>query len=118
MRFIAMVMPRADESAARDVPSEEAAAKMTTYHKALQKAGVLLARDGLFPASTGARISFADGKATVTEGPFPEAKEAIGGYWIIQVHSREEAIEWAKRAPMSNHEVIEVRQIYEMPVPA
>ena len=84
------------------------------YNKALQKAGVLLALDGLFPPSTGARVSYADGKATVTDGPFAEAKEVIGGYWIIQVRSREEAIEWAKRAPMSNNEVIEVRQIHEM----
>jgi hypothetical protein len=87
---------------------------MMEYNKALQKAGVLLALDGLFPPSTGARISYADGKATVTDGPFAEAKEVIGGYWIIQVRSREEAIEWARRAPMSNSEVIEVRQIHEM----
>ncbi len=88
---------------------------MMEYNKALQKAGVLLALDGLFPPSTGARISYADGKPTVTDGPFAETKEVIGGYWIIQVRSREEAIEWAKRAPMSNNEVIEVRQIHEMP---
>jgi hypothetical protein len=87
---------------------------MMEYNKSLQKAGVLLALDGLFPPSTGARISYADGKATVTDGPFAEAKEVIGGYWIIQVRSREEAIEWAKRAPMLANEVIEVRQIQEM----
>lgn len=67
-----------------------------------------------FPPSTGARISYTDGKATVTDGPFAEAKETIGGYWIIQVRSREEAIEWARRAPMANNEIIEVRQIHEM----
>jgi hypothetical protein len=84
------------------------------YNKSLQKAGVLLALDGLLPPSTGARVAYTDGKATVTDGPFAEAKEIIGGgYWIIQVRSREEAIEWAKRAPMSNHEMIEVRQIFE-----
>lgn len=116
MRFMMMVIPKGYESAAPDaVPSAEPVAKMMEYNKALQKAGVLLALDGLFPPSTGARISYADGKATVTDGPFPEAKEVIGGYWIIQVHSREEAIEWAKRAPMSDHEVMEVRQIHEMP---
>ena len=64
--------------------------------------------------SAGARISYANGKPTVTDGPFAEAKEVIGGYWIIQVSSREEAIEWAKRAPMSDNELIEVRQIHEM----
>lgn len=116
MRFMMMVIPKGYESAATDiVPSAEAAAKMTEYKKALQRAGVLLALDGLFPPSTGARISYTDGKATVTDGPFAEAKEVIGAYWIIQVRSREEAIEWAKRAPMSDNEVIEVRRIHEMP---
>ena len=116
MRFMMMVIPKGYESAApHAVPSAEAAAKMMEYNKALQKAGVLLALDGLFPPSTGARISFADGKATVTDGPFPEAKEAIGAYWIIQVRSREEAIEWFRRAPCSNGDIIEVRQILEFP---
>jgi hypothetical protein len=110
MRFMMMVVhvPAA-------VPTAEAVAKMMEYNKALQKAGVLLALDGLLPPSTGARVSYADGKATVTDGPFAETKEVIGGYWIVQVRSREEAIEWARRAPMSNHEVIEVRQIHELP---
>src|SRR5215510_8257454 len=115
MRFMMMVIPKGYESAAPDtVPSADAVAKMTEYNKTLQRAGVLLALDGLFPPSTGARISYTDGKATVTDGPFAEAKEVIGAYWIIQVRSREEAIEWAKRAPMSNNERIEVRQIHEM----
>ena len=115
MRFMMMMIPKGYESAAPDtVPSAQVAAKMMQYNKVLQTAGVLLALDGLFPPSTGARISYTDGKATVTDGPFVEAKEVIGGYWIIQVRSREEAIEWAKRAPMSDNEVIEVRQIHEM----
>lgn len=115
MRFMMMVIPKGYETAAPDaVPSAEAVARMMEYNKSLQKAGVLLALDGLFPPSTGARITFADGKATVTDGPFAETKEVIGGYWIVQVRSREEAIEWAKRAPMSNSEIIEVRQIHEM----
>lgn len=105
MRFMMMMM----------APSPEGAAKLMDYKKSLQKAGVLLALDGLFPPSTGARISYTDGKATVTEGPFAVGKEAIGGYWILQVRSREEAIEWARRAPMSDGEVIEVRQIHELP---
>ena len=88
--------------------------KRQGYNKSLQKAGVLLALDGLLPPSTGVRISYMDGKPTVTHGPFAESKEVIGGYWIIQVRSLEEAIEWAKRAPASNNEVIEVRQIHEM----
>jgi len=115
MRFMMMVIPKGYESAVPDaVPSAEAVAKMMEYNKALQKAGVLLALDGLFPPSTGARISYAGGKATVTDGPFAEAKEVIGGYWIIQVRSREGAIEWAKRAPMENNCIVEVRQIQEM----
>ncbi|HKX26599.1 MAG TPA: YciI family protein [Blastocatellia bacterium] len=116
MRFMMMVILKGSESAAPDtVPRAEAVAKMTEYHKVLQRAGVLLALDGLFPHSMGIRLSYTEGKATVTDGPFAEAKEVIGGYWIIQARSREEAIEWAKRAPMSDHEVIEVRQIHERP---
>jgi hypothetical protein len=115
MRFMMVVIPKGYETAAADAaPGAEAVAKMMEYNKNLQKAGVLLGLDGLFPPSTGARVSYTDGKATVTDGPFAEAKEAIGGYWIIQVRSREEAIEWAKRAPMANNEIIEVRQIHEM----
>lgn len=115
MRFMVMAIPEGCGAAAPDVaPSAEAVAKMTEYNKSLQRAGVLLALDGLFPPSTGARISYMDGKPTVTDGPFAQSKEVIGGYWIIQVRSREEAIEWAKRAPMSDNEVLEVRQIREM----
>ena len=114
MRFMMMLIPEGYESAApAAVPDAEAVAKLREYNKVLQKAGVLLALEGLFPPATGARILYADGKPTVTDGPFAETKEVIGGYWIIQVRSREEAIEWAKRAPMSNNEVIEVRQIHE-----
>ena len=115
MRFMMIVIPKGYEKAGRDaVPSAEAVARMMEYNRSLQEAGVLLALDGLLPPSTGARVSYTDGKATVTDGPFAEAKEVIGGYWIIQASSREEAIEWAKRAPMSNNEIIEVRQIQEM----
>jgi hypothetical protein len=116
MRFMMIVIPNGYASATPGaLPSAEAAAKMMEFNRSLQKAGILLALDGLYPPSTGVRVSFSDGKATVTDGPFAEAKEAIGGYWIIQVRSREEAIEWSKRAPMSNNDIIEVRQIFEMP---
>ena len=84
------------------------------YNASLQKAGVLLALDGLHPPSTGARVTFADGKPKVTDGPFAEAKEVLGGYWMIDVKSREEAIEWAKRCPAGPNEMIEVRQVQEM----
>lgn len=107
MRFMMMVP-------ASPSPPPETLEKMAEYNRSLQKAGVLLAIEGLFPPSTGARITFTDGKATATDGPFLEAKEVIGGYWIIQVRSREEAIEWARRAPMSNSGVIDIRQIAEL----
>ena len=111
MRFMMIVIYESDTPDV--VPRADAVAKMMEYNRALQRAGVLLALDALFPPSSGACISFADGKATVIDGPFAETKEIISGYWIIQVRSREEAIEWARRAPMSNNEVIEVRQIHE-----
>jgi hypothetical protein len=112
MRFMMIVIPKAYQTAAPEAqPKLEDFTRMMEYNKSLEKAGILLAMDGLTPPSAGARISFNDGKATVTDGPFAEAKEVFGGYWIIQVHSREEAIEWAKRAPMSNGDAIEVRQV-------
>jgi len=94
MRFMMVVIRKGYETAAADAaPGAEAVAKMMEYNKSLQKAGVLLGLDGLLPPSTGALVSYVDGKATVTEIPFAEAKEAIGGYWIIQVRSREEALD-------------------------
>jgi hypothetical protein len=115
MRFMLIVIPKGYATApTHQVPSAEDAARMMEYNKSLQKAGVLLALDGLTPPSAGARVDFSGPQPTVTDGPFPEAKEVIGGYWIIQVRSREEAIEWARRAPMSSSEIIEVRQIFEM----
>jgi len=110
-----LVIPKGYETAAPGtVPEADAVAKMMKYNEELQKAGVLLALDGLHPASMGARVSFEGGKPKVTDGPFAEAKEVLGGYWMIQVKSKEEAIEWAKRAPMSPNEIIEVRQVQEM----
>jgi hypothetical protein len=115
MRFMMLMIPHGYETAKPDaMPSAEAVAAMMKYNEELQKAGVLLALDGLHPPSTGARVSFEGGKPRVTDGPFAEAKEVVGGYWMIQVKSREEAIEWAKRCPGSDNEVIEVRQVHEM----
>jgi hypothetical protein len=115
MRFMMLVIPKGYETAAPGtVPEADAVAKMMKYNEELQKAGVLLALDGLHPASMGARVSFEGGKPKVTDGPFAEAKEVLGGYWMIQVKSKEEALEWAKRAPMSANEIIEVRQVQEM----
>ncbi|MFN8533409.1 MAG: YciI family protein [Dehalococcoidia bacterium] len=115
MRFMLLVIPKGYEQAEPGVmPDPEAVARMMQFNDSLQRAGVLLALDGLHPPSMGARISFSGGKSTVVDGPFAEAKEVIGGYWMIQVKSKEEAIAWASRAPMSDDEIIEVRQVQEM----
>jgi hypothetical protein len=114
MRFMMLMIPKGYESASPGtVPDAKAVEAMMKYNESLQKAGVLLALDGLHPPSTGARVSFAGGKPKVTDGPFTEAKEVVGGYWMIQVKSKEEAIEWASRCPGSENEVIEVRHVQE-----
>ncbi|MGK3987695.1 YciI family protein [Sorangium sp. So ce136] len=114
MRFMMLMIPRGYESATPGtMPDAEAVASMMKYNESLQKAGILLALDGLHPPSMGARISFPGGKPQVTDGPFTEAKEVLGGYWIIQVKSKEEAIAWASRCPASDDAVIEVRQVQE-----
>jgi hypothetical protein len=115
MRFMMLVIPKGYESAQPDaMPDAAAVAKMMKYNEDLAKAGVLLSLDGLKPPSAGVRVSYSGGKPKVTDGPFAESKECVGGYWMIQVKSKEEAIEWAKRAPMSDKEIIEVRQLHEI----
>jgi hypothetical protein len=114
MRFMMLVIPKGYESAKPGaMPDPKAVAAMMKFTESMRKAGVLLALDGLHPPSMGARVSFSGGKPKVTDGPFAEAKEIVGGYWMIQAKSREEAIEWAKRCPGSDNEVIEVRQVQE-----
>ena len=115
MRFMMLMIPKGYEKAAPGtMPDAKAVAAMMKYNESLQKAGVLLALDGLHPPSMGVRVSFHGGKPKVTDGPFTEAKEVVGGYWMIQVKSREEAVEWASRCPASDNEVIEIRQVQEM----
>ena len=115
MRFMMLVIPKAYEKAGADfVPPAELVAKMTKYNDSLSKAGVLLSLDGLAPPATAARVKFGGAKPKVVDGPFTESKELVGGYWIIQVKSQEEAIEWAKRAPMLDGDTIEVRQVQEI----
>ncbi len=115
MRFMMLMIPKGyDTAAPGTVPDAAAVAAMMKYNESLQKAGILLALDGLHPPSMGARVSFSGGKSKVTDGPFAEAKEVVGGYWMIQVKSKEEAIEWASRCPGSDNEVIEIRQVQEM----
>jgi hypothetical protein len=114
MRFMMLMIPKGYESAEPGtMPPAESVAAMMKYNESLQKAGVLLALDGLHPPSMGARVSFEGGRPRVSDGPFSEAKEVLGGYWMIQVKSREEAIAWASRCPGSDNEVIEVRQVQE-----
>ena len=114
MRFMMLMIPKGYEKAEPGaMPDAKAVAAMMKYNETLQEAGVLPALDGLHPPSTGVRVSFSGGKPKVTCGPFAEAKEVIGGYWMIQVKSREEAVEWASRCPASDNEVIEVRQVHE-----
>jgi hypothetical protein len=115
MRFMMLMIPKGYETAAPDaMPTAEAVAAMMKYNEALKQAGVLITLDGLHPPSTGARVSFVGGKPMVTDGPFTESKEVLGGYWMIEVASRDEAIAWAKRCPASDNEVIEIRQVQEM----
>ena len=115
MRFMMLMIPRGYEAAAPGaMPPVEAVAAMMKYNEELKEAGVLITLDGLHPPSMGVRVSFETGKPVVTDGPFTESKEVIGGYWMIDVQSREEAIAWAKRCPASNNETIEIRQVMEM----
>ncbi len=128
MRFMMFMIPpeyqanapaekKADENFAPPKEAIEAIEAMMKYNEDLAKAGVLLSLDGLHPLLKGARVTFSEGKTTVTDGPFIEAKEVIGGYWLIDVKSKEEAVDWAKRCPavkVDSGAVIEVRQIFEM----
>ena len=115
MRFMMLMIPKGYEQAKPGtMPDAKKASAMMKYNEELQKAGVLLALDGLHPPSSGARVSFSGGKPRVIDGPFPEAKEVIGGYWMIKVNSKQEAIDWATRCPGSDNEVIEIRQVHEM----
>jgi hypothetical protein len=115
MRFMMLMIPGGYETAAPGtVPTADAVAAMMRYNESLQRAGVLLDLNGLHPPSVGVRLHFAGGKATVTDGPFAEAKEVLGGYWLLQVRSKEEAIEWARRCPAGDNEVIELRQVQEL----
>ena len=111
MRFMMFVYPGDYEL--EDLTVEQVA-EMTRFNEELTKAGVVLAMDGLTPPSAGASVTFSGGRGSVTDGPYAEAKEIVGGYWILETKSKEEALEWASRAPMNDGDRIEVRQIAEM----
>jgi hypothetical protein len=122
MRFLMMMIPRvyqpdtpaAERAGEGFTPPADAVAKMMKYNEELTKVGALITLDGLHPISKGARVSFATAKPKVTDGPFIESKEVIGGYWMIQAKSKEEAVEWARRVPAEKGDVIEIRQVFEM----
>lgn len=113
MRFMVIVKAN-EQSEAGALPSAELMSKMGAFNEQLVKAGVMLAGEGLQSSSKGARIKFAGGRPSVTDGPFAETKELVGGFWLIQVKSKDEAIEWMSRAPFENGEEIEIRQISEI----
>jgi hypothetical protein len=116
MRFMMLIIPRGYEKAPPGTVPDDAAAVavMMKYNESLQEAGVLLDLNGLHPLSAGARVSFSGGKPTVIDGPFVETKEVLGGYWVIDVKSKAEAIAWASRCPAGDNEVIEIRQLQEL----
>lgn len=114
MRFMMLMIPKGYEDAKPGtMPDPKAVEAMMKYNESLRKAGILLGLDGLHPPSMGARVTFSGGNPIVTQGPFPDVKEVLGGYWIIKAKSKEEAIEWASRCPASDNEIIEIRQVQE-----
>jgi hypothetical protein len=114
MRFMMLMIPKGYEKAEPGVmPDPKAVEAMTKYNESLVKAGILISAEGLHPPAMGARITFSGGTPKVTEGPFPDTKETLGGYWMIRVKSKEEAIAWASKCPAADNEVIEIRQVQE-----
>ena len=113
MRFLMIMYPdRIAESVS--APPADAVAEMMKYNEELAKAGVLVSLDGLHPSSKGARVYFPGGKPKVQDGPFTEAKEIVGGFWMLDVKSKDEAVAWAKRVPVTNTSFVEIRQVFEM----
>lgn len=113
MRFMMMLPAPADALEEHAIPNMEVVTAMRKYNEEMKKAGVLLTAEGLHPTSKGTRIRVSQGKRVVTDGPFSEAKEVIAGFWIIQARSKEEAVEWAKRCPLPECGLIEIRQVFE-----
>lgn len=114
MRFMVLMHPGDANVEKGAMPDEKIIGAMMKYNEELSKAGVLLALDGLQPTSKGARVRFNGGTAVVTDGPFTDARDLVGGYWMWQVKSKEEAIEWARRCPASEGDMLELRQVFEM----
>ena len=119
MRFMMMMIPKVYQGAAGKkvgpdfAPPAEAVERMMKYNEELAKAGALISLDGLHPPAKGARVSFSKGKAVVTDGPYIESNEVFGGYWMVRFKSKEEAVQWAKRVPAEDGDVVEIRQVFE-----
>jgi hypothetical protein len=114
MRFMMLMFPANYYKPGQELPDTKVFEDMNRYNEELQKAGVLLALDGLHHPETAVRVKLEGGKKQVVDGPFTEAKEIVGGYWIIQTRTRDEAIEWASRVPVQPGDTVELRQIFEM----
>lgn len=122
MRFVMFMIPKVyqpdtpptERAGEGFTPPADAVEKMMKYNEALAKAGLLVSIDGLQPPSKGARVSFKGGKPSVTDGPYAESKEVVGGFWMIRAKSKEEAVDWARRVPAADGDVIEIRQVFEM----
>jgi hypothetical protein len=121
MKFVLFMIPRVyqpdtppDQRAGEGfTPPAEAVAKMMKFNEELAKAGALISLEGLRPVSKGARVAFSHGKPTVVDGPFIESKEVVGGLWMIQAKSKEEAVEWIKKCPAADGDIVEIRQVFE-----
>ena len=122
MRFMMFMIPKvyqpdtppAEKAGKGFAPPAESVARMMKFNEELAKAGALISLDGLHPISKGARVAFSGGKPRLTDGPLIKAKEVIGGYWMIDMKSKEEAVEWAKRVPAQEGDMIEIRQVFEV----
>jgi len=120
MRFVMFMIPAVYQGAESRkagvdfTPPADAVERMMKYNEQLANAGALISLDGLHSPATAARVSFRNGKPTTTDGPFVESKEVVGGYWMIRAKSREEAIEWARKVPADDGDIVEVRQVFEM----
>ncbi len=120
MRFLVFMIPgvyqpkNGEKTDPHFTPDAEMVAKMGKFNEELKKAGALLSLDGLKPLTTGARLAFSKGKASFTDGPFIEAKEVVGGFWMLEAKSKEQVVDWMKRCPAQDGDVIEIRQVFEM----
>ena len=118
MRFMVFMIPGVYQPGKKVdpnfTPDAEIVGKMTRFNEALQKAGAITSVDGLRPLTHGARIAFKGGKVTVTDGPYVEAKEVVGGYWLLEAKSKEQVVEWMKRCPAQDGDVLEIRPIFEI----